>query len=86
MEQIRAIWRYGIKVGIIGGTVLILMSLIGIIEVFTKRQVIADFISMGHVLYLAAGLFVCYMAAKRTKPAKPLWVISSSFFAGLTTA
>jgi len=86
MEQIRAIWRYGIKVGIIGGIVLILMSLIGIIEVFTKRQVIADFISMGHVLYLVAGLFVCYMAAKRTNPAKPLWVISSSFFAGLTTA
>ena len=86
MEEFRTIWRYGIKSGIIGGIVLILIALIGMIEVFTQRQIIADFISMGHALYLAAGLFICYMAAKRTAPAKPLWVISNSIFAGLTTA
>lgn len=85
MEEIRAIWRYGIKVGIIGGITLILMALIGMIEVFTQRQVIVDIISMGHALYLAAGLFICYMAAKQTTPAKPLLVISNSIFAGLTT-
>jgi branched-chain amino acid transport system permease protein len=86
MEEIRAIWQHGIKIGIIGGIVLILVALIGMIEVFTQRQVIADTLSMGHALYLAAGLLICYMAAKRTAQAKPLLVISNSIFAGLTTA
>jgi len=86
MEQIRNIWQYGIKVGIIGGIVLILTALIGMIEVFTQRQIIADVISMGHSLYLAAGLFICYTAAKRAVPSKPLSVISCSIFAGLTSS
>lgn len=86
MEDIRAIWQHGIKTGIIGGIVLILMALIGMIEVFTQRQIIADVISMGHALYLSAGLFICYMAARYTAPSKPLLIVSNSIFAGLTTA
>jgi branched-chain amino acid transport system permease protein len=86
MEDIRAIWRYGIKTGIVGGVVLILMALIGMIEIFTQRQVIAHIISMGHALYLGTGFFICYMAAKRTTPPRSFWILSNSMFAGLTSA
>jgi branched-chain amino acid transport system permease protein len=86
MEEIRAIWRYGIKTGIVGGITLILIALIGMIEVFTHRQVIAGIISMGHALYLGTGLFICYTAAKRTTPPKSFWIVSNSIFAGMTSA
>jgi branched-chain amino acid transport system permease protein len=85
MEQIRTIWQQGIKAGLIGGVVGLLVVLVGMVEAFAQRQIIYNVISMGHTLLLCVFIFAAYLAIKRTTP-KSQGVLIHSLFAGLTTA
>ncbi len=73
----------GLKIGLIGGTVEVLLSLIGMIETFSQRDIISNVISMGHTLLLLVAVFIGYLAAKRTTRTEPLWVLLNSFLSGL---
>jgi branched-chain amino acid transport system permease protein len=75
--------RQGIKIGLIGGIVAVLLSLIGMVEAFSQRDIISNVISMGHTLLLLVAVFIGYLAAKRTTPAEPLWILVNSFISGL---
>jgi branched-chain amino acid transport system permease protein len=86
MEQIRTIWQQGIKAGLIGGVVGLMVTLVGMVEVFVQRQIIADVISMGHTLLLCVGVFAAYLAIKWTTAKSPRVVLINCIFAGLTTA
>ena len=66
MTQTRALWEYGVKTGIIGGIAALIIALVGMVESFHRRDIIADLITMGQVLLLILGVFMGYMAAKRT--------------------
>ncbi len=77
--------RQGIKIGLIGGIAAVLLSLIGMVEAFSQRDIISNVISMGHTLLLLVTVFMGYLAAKRTPPAKPLWILVNSFISGLVT-
>jgi branched-chain amino acid transport system permease protein len=77
--------RQTIKIGIIGGVVEVLLSLIGMVEAFSQRDIISHIISMGHTLLLLVVLFMAYLAAKRTPQTKPSWVLINSFTSGLMT-
>ena len=83
MKQGKFIWQQGIKIGLIGGIVEVLLSLIGMIEAFSQRDIISHVISMGHTLLLLVVLFMGYLAAKRTPRTEPLWVLVNSFISGL---
>ena len=78
-----AIMEQGIKIGLIGGVVEVLLALIGMIEAFSQRDIISHIISMGHTLLLLVVLFMAYLAAKRTPRTEPLWVLINSFISGL---
>jgi len=71
------------KIGLIGGVVEVLLSLIGMIEAFSQRDIISHIISMGHTLLILVVLFMGYLAAKRAPRTKPSWVLINSLMSGL---
>ena len=75
--------KQGIKIGLIGGIVAVLLSLIGMVEAFSQRDIVSNVISMGHTLLLLVAVFMGYLTAKRTTPAAPLWILVNSFISGL---
>jgi len=77
--------RQAIKIGLIGGVVEVLLSLIGMIEAFSQSDIISQFISMGQTLLLLVILFMAYLAAKRTPLKEPLRVLINSSVSGLVT-
>jgi branched-chain amino acid transport system permease protein len=83
MSQLRYLWKQGIRIGLIGGIVAVLLSLIGMVEAFSQRDIISNVVSMGHTLLLVDAIFMGYLAARRTIRTKPLWVILNSFMTGL---
>ncbi len=77
------IWQQGIKIGLIGGIAAVLLSLIGMVEAFSQRDIISNVISMGHTLLLLVAVFMGYLVAKRTTRTELPWVIINSFVTGL---
>ena len=75
--------KQAIKIGLIGGLVEVLLSLIGMIEAFSQRDIISHIISMGHTLLILVVLFMGYLAAKRAPETKPLWALINSLMSGL---
>jgi branched-chain amino acid transport system permease protein len=82
MTPLRSIWQHGIKTGLIGGVVGVLVSLMGMVETFSQRDIISEVISMGHILLLLAGVFMSYVAAKRTTPRSVTRALVNSTISG----
>jgi len=80
-----SIWHQGIKIGLIGGIVEVLVALIGMVEAFSHRDIISDFISMGHTLLLLVAILVTYQSAKRTAP-QPFSILLNSFISGIVVS
>ena len=57
--------KQAIKIGLIGGVVEVLLSLIGMIEAFSQRDIISHVVSMGHTL-LARGRTVYRLSGSKT--------------------
>jgi branched-chain amino acid transport system permease protein len=57
----------GIRMGLIGGVSLVILALIGIVEAFNERQIIADFISMGQTLLLLTAVLITYLTAGQSR-------------------
>ncbi len=75
--------KQSIKIGLIGGGVEVLLSLIGIVETFSQRDIIYHIISMGHTLLLVMAVFIIYLTAKRTTPKEPFQILTNSLLSGL---
>jgi branched-chain amino acid transport system permease protein len=86
MKKIYSILEQGIKIGLIGGVSAVLLTLIGMVESFSQRDIISNVISMGHTLLLLVAVFMGYLAAKRTTRTEPLWILVNSFISGLIVA
>jgi branched-chain amino acid transport system permease protein len=82
MTPLRSIWQHGVKTGLLAGVVGVLLSLIGMVEAFSQRYIISEVISMGHILLLLAGVFMGYVAAKRTTPRSGALVLVNSIITG----
>jgi len=66
MTQAQSLWHEGVKPGVIGGFAALAIALVGMVESFNKRYIVADVITMGIVLILLVALLIAYTAAKRT--------------------
>jgi branched-chain amino acid transport system permease protein len=86
MNPDQSVWQYAYKIGIIGAVTAVLLSLIGMVEVFNQRDIIYNVISMGETLLLAAGVFMSYLAAKHTGRDMPGRAIGTAALTGLITA
>jgi branched-chain amino acid transport system permease protein len=82
MTPLRSIWQHGIKTGLIGGVVGVLLSLIGMVETFSQRDIISEVISMGQILLLLAAVFMGYLAANRTTPRSAALAVLNSVISG----
>ncbi len=86
MTRVLTLWKHGVVTGLLGGLITILLSLMGMVEAFSKRQIVSGILSMDQSLLAAAVVFVGYLAAKKTTSSHPLWVVINSLTCGFITA
>ena len=67
MIQRHSLWEHGVKTGIIGGIAALIIALVGMVESFNRRDIIAEVITMGQVLLLIVGILMGYISARRTE-------------------
>mgnify|MGYP000002905743 FL=1 len=58
-------WKQTLTTGLIGGAIVVLVSLVGMVAAFNQRDIIYTAITMGQVLFLAPLVLVGYVAAYR---------------------
>ncbi|MEW5726005.1 MAG: hypothetical protein AB1896_23050, partial [Thermodesulfobacteriota bacterium] len=85
MNLIRSLRQHSLKIGLIGGITVVGLSLIGMVEAFSQRDIIYQVISMGQVLLLMAMLLFCYLSAKRIEGSKT-WKVLAGGLTGLVLA
>ena len=78
--------RQAIKIGLIGGVVAVLLSLIGMVETFSQRDVISRVVSMGHTLLLLIGVAIGYFSARRSKDLGVFSILINSLLSGVLVA
>jgi branched-chain amino acid transport system permease protein len=86
MTRVLTLWKHGVKTGLLGGLITVLLSLMGMVEAFSQRQIVSDILSMDQSLLGGAVVFMAYFAAKRTTSSHPLWVVINSLTCGFVTA
>jgi branched-chain amino acid transport system permease protein len=79
-----------VKIGLLGGTVAIYLSLVGILTALANRMIITDLLSLGQVILLAVYILFGYLAAQRAAAGlikTPVaWCLASGAIAGLITS
>jgi branched-chain amino acid transport system permease protein len=86
MTHVFTLWKQGILTGLLGGLITVLLSLMGMVEAFSQRQIVSGILSMDQSLLAVAAVFVGYLAAKKTPSADPFWVVINSLTCGAVTA
>ena len=86
MNQDQSPWRFAVNIGLIGALTAVMLSLIGMVEAFNKRDIIYNVLTMGNVLLLLTAVFLSYLAAKRTSREQAAMAIGLAILVGLMTA
>ncbi|MGD8664733.1 MAG: hypothetical protein PVI38_06400 [Desulfobacterales bacterium] len=86
MNQDPSPWRYAVNIGLIGALTAVMLSLIGMVEAFNKRDIIYNVVTMGNALLLLTAVFLSYLAAKRTSREQTAMAIGLAILVGLMTA
>jgi branched-chain amino acid transport system permease protein len=76
-------WKQAIQLGLIGGGIALLISLIGMVTAFGARAIISGIITMGQVLILAPILLFSYTVIKRAGIQSTRFVLILGLLAGL---
>lgn len=80
-------WQQAIQTGLIGGVIIILAALVGMVESFHARDIIAGKISMGETLVLLIVIFYAYISSNKGDASTPLNTrILSGVITGLVTS
>ena len=66
MTKAQSLWNQGVKIGAIGGVSVLVISLVGMVESFGKRDIIAGVLPMGVAIALIISILAAYIAAKKT--------------------
>lgn len=78
-----------VKTGLLGGVVAIFICLIGMVEIFSKRDVVEKVITLGQFVLLATSVIAGFVASRRTSSLlgqnKPFPNLISGLLAGLFT-
>ncbi len=88
MKKENFLWS-AIKTGLLGGAIAIFICLVGMVEVFSKRDVIEKVITLGQFVLLATSTVAGFVASRRTSSLlgenKPVPNLISGLLAGLIT-
>ena len=79
-------WLNALRIGLIGGVVALLISLVGMVEEFGQRDIIAGVISMGQTLLIIAMLMGGHFAAARSVDRPGPLSLAGGALAGLVTS
>lgn len=88
MKKENFLW-IAVKAGLLGGAIAIFMCLIGMVEIFSKRDVIEKVITLGQFVLLATVVSMGFIASRRTSGLfgenRPVYNLSAGLIAGLVT-
>jgi len=74
------------KYGLYGGIAAVLIALVGMVEAFSKREIIADIISMAQVLLLSVAFVAAYFAANKAQATNRRITLAAGILAGAVVA
>ena len=77
-------WFIAFQIGVIGGIAAILISLVGMVEEFSKRDIIAGIIEMGQTLLLIVLLVIGYAVGRRSPSSRLFFKLIEAALAGAT--
>ncbi|MGD9236138.1 MAG: hypothetical protein PVF09_05655 [Desulfobacterales bacterium] len=86
MNQDQSPWRYAANIGLIGALTAVMLSLIGMVEAFNKRDIIYQVVTMGNTLLLLTAIFLSYLAAKKAGREQAATAIGAAILTGVITA
>lgn len=85
MKKENFLWN-AVKTGLLGGAIGIFFCLIGMVEIFNKRDVIEDVITLGQFIILTTVVMTGLIASRRTSnlvgDGKPFHGLTAGFLAG----
>lgn len=88
MKKENFLWN-SVKNGLLGGTIAVFICLIGMTEIFSKRDVVEPIITLGQFVLLATSVVAGFTASRKTKsllgPNQPLPVLTAGLIAGFVT-
>ncbi len=70
------------RLGIYGGIAAVLISLVGMAEAFSKREIIADVVSMAQVMLLGVAFVAALFAATKARKTNPRITVLAGIVAG----
>ncbi len=86
MNQDQSPWRYAVNIGLIGALTAVMLSLIGMVEAFNKRDIIYKVVTMGNTLLLLTAIFLSYLAAKKAGREHAATAVGTAILTGVITA
>lgn len=88
MKKENFLWN-AVKTGLLGGAIAIFICLLGMVEIFSKRDVIEKIITLGQFVLLATAAGSGFVAARRTSSLlggpKPLATLTAGLTGGILT-
>ncbi len=79
-------WKSTLQVSLVWGVAAVFISLVGLVEALSVRQIIVGVISVGRTLLLLMALGAGFHAARRQEGAGPLVILASGAVAGTIVA
>jgi branched-chain amino acid transport system permease protein len=76
-------WKTAGRIGFIGGILAVLVSIIGMVETFDGRDIVAGVISMGQTVLVAIIFATSFMAAEKSSKNKAIFKVVGGGLAGL---
>ena len=86
MNQDQSPWRSAVNIGLIGALVVVLLALIGMVQTFSKRDIIYQIVTMGNILLLLTAVFFGYLSAKKAGRERSPMVFGTAVLTGVMTA
>jgi branched-chain amino acid transport system permease protein len=86
MNSHQSPWRFAVKIGLIGALAAVMLSLVGMVEAFNKRDIIYKVVSMGNILLLILSVFLSYLSAQKAEREQTSTAIGCAVLTGLMTA
>ena len=79
-------WRRTIRIGLLVGVVVLLTCMVGMVEAFNERDLIAGILTLGQVLLFAPALYAGYLAVDQSTTRGPASALLRGLIAGLCVA
>ncbi len=78
--------RVGVKIGLLGGIVAVLIALQGMLQAFVTRDIIGGVVSMSIVLLLITYFLSAYVAVTRSGATSPLLILVIGVLSGILSS